>query len=228
MKSKTFYSGIALILLLTACGGNPGKARSKIVDGKVKNGLREIIIPRDGEIKLTVYRGDYIIPVNQENTAYTVSIPELGIKKNYPVKAGDKKYIKMKKLGTYFFSIGNQKGSISVVEYKEPHYRSVSSDTAVNIIKNINPLILDVRTPMEFNMIRIPGAKLIPLQVLQENLAQLEDYREKDILIYCATGNRSTVASKILIDAGFKRIYNMRFGIAQWKRLGYETLPRKK
>jgi rhodanese-related sulfurtransferase len=34
----------------------------------------------------------------------------------------------------------------------------------------------------------------------------------------CATGNRSTVAAKILIDNGFKRIFNLRRGISGWER----------
>lgn len=38
------------------------------------------------------------------------------------------------------------------------------------------------------------------------------------ILVYCATGNRSTVAAKILIDNGFKRIFNLRQGISGWER----------
>jgi len=40
----------------------------------------------------------------------------------------------------------------------------------------------------------------------------------RDILIYCATGNRSTVASKILNDSGFKQIYNLRYGIYSWSK----------
>jgi rhodanese-related sulfurtransferase len=35
-----------------------------------------------------------------------------------------------------------------------------------------------------------------------------------EILIYCATGNRSTVAAKILTASGFNQIANLRYGIA--------------
>jgi rhodanese-related sulfurtransferase len=62
---------------------------------------------------------------------------------------------------------------------------------------------------------------LIPVQELQTRLKELSAYKHTDILIYCATGNRSTVASKILIDHGFKRIINMRYGIAQWRHNKY-------
>jgi rhodanese-related sulfurtransferase len=49
-------------------------------------------------------------------------------------------------------------------------------------------------------------------------------YRNQDVLIYCATGNRSTVAAKILIDHGFKRIFNLRQGISGWEREQYPVV----
>jgi rhodanese-related sulfurtransferase len=47
-------------------------------------------------------------------------------------------------------------------------------------------------------------------------------HAQRPILICCATGNRSTVAAKILIDRGVQRVYNLRPGIAGWER---ENLP---
>ena len=65
---------------------------------------------------------------------------------------------------------------------------------------------------------------MIPVRNLQTRLRELAPYKNQDILIYCATGNRSTVASKILIDNGFKRIYNMRYGISLWGRENYPVV----
>ena len=59
---------------------------------------------------------------------------------------------------------------------------------------------------------------LIPLQELQKRLKEIEAYKEREVLLYCATGNRSTVAAKILIDNGFQHITNMRYGITDWAR----------
>ena len=47
-------------------------------------------------------------------------------------------------------------------------------------------------------------------------------HAQRPVLICCATGNRSTVAAKILIDRGVQRVYNLRPGIAGWER---ENLP---
>lgn len=50
------------------------------------------------------------------------------------------------------------------------------------------------------------------MQVLDRNLSVLSEYKDTPVLLYCATGNRSTVAAKILIDNGFKRIFNLKKG----------------
>jgi rhodanese-related sulfurtransferase len=86
------------------------------------------------------------------------------------------------------------------------------------------PLILDVRTPAEFKSGHLPNAVLIPVQELQRRIGELAPHRDKDILVYCATGNRSTVAAKILIDQGFTRIANMRHGIADWYQRKYPVV----
>jgi len=223
MKSNKFYFILALLLIFTACDKKNNKVSNKDVKdtskiqvhGQIKNGLREITVTRN-DFKLRVFRGDYIILNPIETNSYQVKIPVLKTNKNYPVKAKEKKYIKMKKRGTYKLSVGPLKGTIEVIEYNEPNYKAISADEAEKIIKNISPLILDVRTTFEFSMGHIKNAILIPISRLESEIGKLEDYKNKDVLIYCATGNRSTVAAKILIDNGFNKIYNMRYGMADW------------
>ncbi len=78
-------------------------------------------------------------------------------------------------------------------------------------------LLLDVRTPEEFMQGHIPGAKLIPVQVLEQEIKQIEAYKDKPVIVYCRSGNRSRTASRILAKHGFKIIYDMDGGIRQWK-----------
>jgi len=127
----------------------------------------------------------------------------------------------MKSMGRFRFSLGSVVGNIHVIEYKQPHYREVEAREAVELLQNLNPLLLDVRTRGEFSNGHIKNALLIPVQELQKRVGELSEYKHSDILIYCATGNRSTVASKILVDNGFKRITNMRYGIYQWAKSNY-------
>jgi rhodanese-related sulfurtransferase len=127
----------------------------------------------------------------------------------------------MKKPGTFAFLMGDIDGRLTVINYRQASYREVSSREAADLIKNEGPLILDVRTQNEHNRGRLNNSVLIPVQELQSRYNELGNHIDREILIYCATGNRSTVASKILIDSGFKHIVNMRGGIHDWSKKNY-------
>ena len=74
---------------------------------------------------------------------------------------------------------------------------------------------------MEYATGRLENSTLIPVQELQQRYTELARYKDENIFIYCATGNRSTVAAKILIDNGFTRIHNLRYGLFDWADNGY-------
>ena len=73
-------------------------------------------------------------------------------------------------------------------------------------------LVVDVRNPGEWQQGHLPEAKLLPLPELNAQLAKLESWcngdREKDIVVYCASGMRSGRARKILQSAGFPNVHN--------------------
>ncbi|CAM3993251.1 rhodanese-like domain-containing protein [Mesobacillus thioparans] len=94
-------------------------------------------------------------------------------------------------------------------------YTDVSVDKAKELIDSGEVQVLDVRTPDEFAAGHIPGAKLIPLQVIESMLSELD--KDEKYLVVCRSGNRSTEASGILADKGFKNIYNMTGGLNEWK-----------
>ena len=188
------------------------------ISGDLVQGYRVLPLKNgDQDIIFNVYRGDYIkFDFDLEIQNPMLEIPALSVKQRLSNQIDDAPYFKMKNAGRYRFLLGGVNGHIQVVEYRQPYYREVDSKQAAQILKNLNPFLLDVRTRGEFNRGHIPNAKLIPVQELQRRYVELAAHKHSDILIYCATGNRSTVASKILIDNGFKRIINMRYGIAQW------------
>ena len=150
-----------------------------------------------------------------------LSIPALSIQKKLPANFADAPYFKMSTPGTYAFSLGDVHGHLTVVNYRAASYREVSASVAAELIQNEKPVILDVRTPMEYNQGHLHQSILIPVQELQSRYKELGMHQNREILIYCATGNRSTVAAKILIDRGFKHIVNMRGGIYNWSRQNY-------
>lgn len=68
-------------------------------------------------------------------------------------------------------------------------------------------LIVDVRTPKEFQNKHVPGAINIPLNNVQD---RIDEFGEKDsqIVVYCRSGNRSGKAQKILERAGYTNVKN--------------------
>jgi rhodanese-related sulfurtransferase len=85
--------------------------------------------------------------------------------------------------------------------------------------KDDNTVFLDVRTPDEFSTGHIQGSTLMPVQLLSQNLSELDEIKNKKIVVYCASGMRSVSASRILSEHGFT-VLNMSGGIGQWKSDG--------
>jgi molybdopterin/thiamine biosynthesis adenylyltransferase/rhodanese-related sulfurtransferase len=76
------------------------------------------------------------------------------------------------------------------------------------------PLLLDVREPHEWDIVHLEDAKLIPVNTLAGHLDELP--RDRPIVVYCKTGNRSARATQLLKDAGFRKVQNLEGGITRW------------
>jgi rhodanese-related sulfurtransferase len=219
---KNIIIALVVAALLGPAGYGSSQQETGIqpISGQVVEGYRVLTVPADHRrLAYTVYRGDYIkFRFEDAGRAADLSIPALSIHQTLAGDFASAPFFKMKKAGTYAISIDDLEGRIKVVEYRQKNYRELTIDEAAVIMKNETPLLLDVRTRGEYSRGHIAGSVLIPVQELQRRISELEAYQDKDILLYCATGNRSTVASKILIDQGFSRILNMRRGIAAWSR----------
>ncbi len=79
------------------------------------------------------------------------------------------------------------------------------------------PYLLDVRQPDEYLQGHIPGAVLIPLGELGRRVRELPPDRE--IIVVCHSGNRSSSATRYLISAGYKAS-NLTGGMIAWARAG--------
>jgi len=93
------------------------------------------------------------------------------------------------------------------------NFESIDTKQAIVLIeKDENVTLLDVRTIEEYKEGHLRDATLIPVQVLAQNIGMLKTEKNKKILVYCATGNRSVTASRILEENGFTPI-NVKGGI---------------
>lgn len=70
-----------------------------------------------------------------------------------------------------------------------------------------NVLLLDVRTPGEFASGHIPNATLVPVQEIEKALAVIGD-KDRPVVAYCASGGRSSAATRFLREQGFTRVVN--------------------
>jgi rhodanese-related sulfurtransferase len=80
-------------------------------------------------------------------------------------------------------------------------------------------LLLDVRSDLERKQSSIKGSIHIPLDKLDSRILELEKYRNKEIICYCASGSRSVVAAVKLNGKGFTAS-NLRGGIGAWNARG--------
>jgi rhodanese-related sulfurtransferase len=76
-------------------------------------------------------------------------------------------------------------------------------------------ILLDVRSAGERSSLSIPSSIHIPLHELSSRMKELEKYKGKEIICYCASGSRSVSAGIKLKKAGFTA-GNLRGGIASW------------
>jgi rhodanese-related sulfurtransferase len=225
MKKTILVVCLVLFSLVTICQAG----QDELVSGDILTGYRVLEVdPKEEQIELTVYRGDYIkFNYPEQFGKLSFAVPELKYKDSVLPKHDKSPFFKMKDTGKYAFTLGSASGTITVMELSRPNYVAVTADEAAEILENLHPFILDVRTPQEYQQIHIKGTALIPIQQLQSRIAELESKKHEDVFIYCATGNRSTVGARILANMGFKRIYNLRYGVYDWARKGHPYVTGK-
>ena len=85
--------------------------------------------------------------------------------------------------------------------------------------------VLDVRDPRELKeeLGHITGATNIPVTNLAHRLAELEPYRDREIVTVCKAGGRAHTAAQILMQAGFLKVHVMMGGMQGWKQAGFPT-----
>ena len=215
-------------------------ARGRIAgkpDGQLVEGVRVVTIEPGAEpLELYVYRGDTVkLIIGKKDYPFSVHIPQFGVSKETEKGKALEVVFKAKTVGAFpMFCNGDcpagdgaKHATIIVMQYETSQgtlYKEVSAKEARDLIESRDPLVLDVRTPREFYGGHLKDAKLIPVQQLEARISEIEDHKDKEILLYCRSGNRSTVAAEILRRNGFTKLYNMRHGIRGWLQEGYETV----
>ena len=84
------------------------------------------------------------------------------------------------------------------------------------VAEDKNAVLLDVRTSMENQMVRIPNSILIDINspMFMQEIEKLD--KSKSYYVYCRSGNRSFHAGNYMLKVGFEKVYNLESGIIGW------------
>ncbi len=81
-------------------------------------------------------------------------------------------------------------------------------------------VLLDIRSDAEVRQGILPGSEHLPMHLIPLKLQDLP--RDKDVILYCRSGARSYHACAFLAQQGVDNAFNLRGGIIDWARHGYE------
>ena len=106
----------------------------------------------------------------------------------------------------------------STLVYSAGGAASISSQELVErLATQTELLVLDVRTAQEFHAGHVPGARNIPHTELPQRLAEVAEYQQKAVVVYCERGVRADAASKVLQAAGFANVRHLQGDMAAWR-----------
>lgn len=97
---------------------------------------------------------------------------------------------------------------------------SVNTLEATQLINRQDALLLDVREQAEFAQSHILNSRGLPLSQLEARVGDIEKFKDKPVIVYCATGSRSSAAATALRKHGFSNVVNLSGGFAAWQQAG--------
>lgn len=96
------------------------------------------------------------------------------------------------------------------------NFKTIDPKTSKEWVDKNEAVIIDVREPGEYQTVHIKGATLLPLGSIQPG--QLEQFKDKKIIIHCKLGGRGRSACEKLIAANPQlQLYNLEGGITAWE-----------
>ncbi len=95
-----------------------------------------------------------------------------------------------------------------------PAIVEVSPEEAARLVDEEGACLVDVREPWEWDLVRIPGAILIPKGEVAARVSEIPQGRP--VVVCCATGRRSAETTAWLRARGYERAVNLAGGITAW------------
>jgi len=92
----------------------------------------------------------------------------------------------------------------------------VTPAEATLLMNREDALVLDVRETGEWSSGHIAGARHITLAQLDKRMSEIEKFKDRPIIVCCASGNRSSSACGQLKKGGFERVFSLGGGLSAW------------
>ena len=99
-------------------------------------------------------------------------------------------------------------------------YKNVSVTELATMLKNEDFIFINVHIPFAGNIADTDLS--IPYGEIERNLSQLPTDKNAKIVLYCRSGRMSEIAAEKLISLGYTDIWNLKGGMVEWERAGYE------
>jgi rhodanese-related sulfurtransferase len=96
----------------------------------------------------------------------------------------------------------------------------VTPAQATHLINREDASVIDVRDASEYGAGHVLGAKNMPVARLASAGAELAKRKAKPVIVYCASGERSTKAAAALRKQGFARVFSLSGGMKAWQDAG--------
>ncbi|MBL8467816.1 MAG: rhodanese-like domain-containing protein [Pseudomonadota bacterium] len=91
---------------------------------------------------------------------------------------------------------------------------------ATQLINREDAQVIDVREQPEWAKGRIAGSRHIPVGQIDQRIGDLEKFKERPLIVVCASGMRSASACSTLRKAGFEKVFALDGGIGAWEQAG--------
>lgn len=78
-------------------------------------------------------------------------------------------------------------------------------------------ILLDVRTPEEYEKARISGSTNLPLDAVSEKIGEVVSDKDKKIFVYCMSGSRSIIAVDTMKELGYTNVFDVSNGMLAWR-----------
>ncbi len=89
---------------------------------------------------------------------------------------------------------------------------------ATRLMNQGTTLVLDIRDGDDFASGHVPRARHIPLSQLSKRVDEIVKFKDKTVIVTCRTGAKAAAAARLLKNAGFNRVFELRGGVNAWQQ----------